>query len=226
MSRDDQELRDLILLASLPHMVFEGWSVAAMEAGIGDLKDMAEIDADTAGRAFPGGMADMAEHFSDWADRRMLAEMVKLDMEALKVRERVAAGVRCRLEALGPYREAVRRCLTYMTLPQNAGLSMKCTCKTVSEIWYAVGDESADFSFYSKRALLVPVLGATTLYWLGDEGDEDGDFPETWSFLDRRVGDVVNIFQARVKLSKRLAEIPSPITILKRFAAAAAQARR
>ena len=220
MSHDNQELRDLILLAMLPHVVFEGWSKAAAAAGIDDLESMSEIDVGTFVRAFPGGMNDLVAHFSDWADRRMVAEMAKLDMASLKIRERIAAGVRCRLEVLAPHREAVRRCLTFLALPLHAGMSLKCTHNTVSQIWYAIGDQSADFSFYSKRALLAPVLGSTTLYWLADEGDGQGDFPDTWAFLDRRIADVLNLIQARIKLTKRLGQLPTPFSMCKRFVSA------
>jgi ubiquinone biosynthesis protein COQ9 len=214
MNRDNQELRDLILLATLPHVVFEGWSRDAMAAGIEDLSDLPDLEPEA---AFDD-MSDLAAHFSDWADRRMIAEMAKVDMESLKIRQRIASGVRSRLEILEPHREAVRRCLTYLALPHRAGLSLKCTYNTVSEIWYATGDESADFSFYSKRALLAPVLASTVLYWLADEGDGQGDFPETWGFLDRRIGDVLKLIQTRIKLTNRLAELPSPIAYCKHFA--------
>ncbi len=225
MSREDLELRDLILLATLPHVVFEGWSEAAVNAGIADLGDMPEIGSKTALHVFPGGMRDLAAHFSDWADRRMVAEMAKNDIESLKVRERVALGVRCRLQVLAPHREALRGCLAFLALPQSAGLSLKCGYNTVSEIWYAAGDESADFSFYTKRAMLAPVLVSTVLYWLSDEGDGEGDFPETWAFLDRRLGDVLNIMGARNRMTKRLGKLPTPFSLCKRFAAVA-QARR
>ena len=220
MSRDNQELRDLILLAILPHVVFEGWSKAAAAAGIDDLEIMPKIDKSTFELAYPGGMSDLAAHFSEWADRRMVAEMAKLDMASLKIRERLSAGVRCRVKVLTPHREAVRRCLTFLALPLHTGMSLKCTYDTVSEIWYATGDQSIDFSFYSKRALLAPVLGSTILYWLADEGDGQGDFPDTWAFLDRRIADVLNLFQASNKLNKRLSKLPKPFSMCERFISA------
>ena len=114
----------------------------------------------------------------------------------------------------------MRRCLTFLALPSHAGISLKCTYNTVSEIWYAIGDQSTDFSFYSKRALLAPVLGSTTLYWLADEGDGQGNFPDTWAFLDRRIADVLNLFQARIKLNKSLGKLPNPFSMCERFISA------
>jgi len=217
MIQENQELRDLFLLAILPHVVFEGWSKGATAAGVSDVNDFKNLDKGTYELAFPGGLSELAAHFSDWADRRMVSEMGKLDMTSLKVRERIAASVRCRLKVLAPHREAVRGCLTFLASPLYAGMSLKCTFNTVSDIWYGIGDESTDFNFYSKRALLAPVLGSTILYWLADEGDGKGDFPDTWAFLDRRIADVLNFFQARSKLETRISKLPNPFFMCERF---------
>ncbi len=220
MRQENHELRDQLLLAILPHVVFEGWSKGAIAAGIADVNDLDKFDKGNFELAFPGGLRELAAHFSDWADRRMVAEMGKLDLASLKIRERIATGVRCRLKVLAPHREAFSSCLTFLASPLHAGMSLKCTFNTVSEIWYAIGDESTDFNFYSKRALLAPVLGSTILYWLADEGDGKGDFPDTWAFLDRRIADVLNFFQARNKLKSRISKLPNPFSICERFISA------
>ena len=66
-----QTLRDEILDAALPHVPFDGWSRRAMRHGARD----AGYGADDADRAFPYGAVDMIGHYSDLADRRMLAEL-------------------------------------------------------------------------------------------------------------------------------------------------------
>ncbi len=43
--------------------------------------------------------------------------------------------------------------------------------RTVDAIWHAAGDRSADWSWYSKRAILAGVYGATLLFWLRDDSD-------------------------------------------------------
>ncbi len=225
MSGDNLEIRDLILLAALPHVVFEGWTKAALQAGVDDLGDLPGLGDKPGERAFPGGMTDMARHFSNWADRRMVAEMAKLDLAALRVRDRIATGVRLRLEILAPHREAVRRLLAFLALPLQAPIALSSGYATASQIWYAAGDESTDFNFYTKRAPLVPVLALTTLCWLADEGDGEGDYPETWAFLDRRIAEVLKLLMARSKLTKRLSQMPTPAAIARRFTNAA-RARR
>ncbi|MGI4939662.1 MAG: COQ9 family protein, partial [Janthinobacterium lividum] len=92
------------------------------------------------------------------------------------------------------YKEAIRRALSILALPGNAGLAVAITARTVDSVWFAAGDTSADFSWYSKRAILAGVYGATLLYWLQDYSDEDED---TLGFLDRRLAGVGRIGHMR-----------------------------
>jgi ubiquinone biosynthesis protein COQ9 len=58
-----------------------------------------------------------------------------------------------------------------------------------------LGDTSRDLNWYSKRATLSAVYGATVLYWLGDESS---DRQATWDFLDRRIDQVMQVEKLKV----------------------------
>ena len=206
-------LRDRLIAAALDHVPFDGWSRKALERGAGDLG----LDPADVLRAFPGGPADAADHFADWSDRRMLAELAKVDLDALKVRERVALGVRLRLEMNAPYREAMRRLLSFLALPPNAPLAARMTWRTCDHIWHAAGDRAADFNHYTKRGLLAPVYTSTIMYWLSDTSD---GFADTWGYLDRRLADVLKIPMYKAKAQQALGRLPSPLGLLKRLKAA------
>ena len=182
--------RDALIAAAMPHVPFDGWSVAALRAGA---RDLALPDGDVE-VLFPGGVRQAVRHFSHWADRRMLAALDEVDLTELRIREKVALAVELRLKVLEPHREAVRRGLSWLAMPQNAMLGTRLLCRTVDDIWHAIGDRSVDFSFYTKRGLLAGVVGSTTLFWLDDDS-EDG--AETSAFLERRIGDVMKIQGAR-----------------------------
>ena len=204
-----QATRDQILLATLPHVAFDGWSRTALKAGVAD----AGLGTDMALRAFPGGIPDLVAHSANWADRRMVEVLAGLDLAAMRVRDRVAAGVKARLRILAPYREATRRALAYLALPPNAPMAARLTWRTVDAIWYAAGDEAADFNYYTKRGLLLPVYMATVLYWLSDQS---GDGAATWAFLDRRIAEVMKIPAFTARLKKRLSSLPRPFDLLRR----------
>jgi ubiquinone biosynthesis protein COQ9 len=189
-----EEARDQILLAMLPHVPFDGWTRRSLDAGVA----AAGLPPEMASRAFPRGTEDVVGYWSEYSDRRMLEGMERLSLDAMRVRDRVATGVRLRIEVNNPYREAVRRALSFLALPQNAAIAARNTYNTVNAIWYAAGDTSTDFNFYTKRGLLAPVYVSTVLYWLGDNS-EDGS--ATWGYLDRRIDDVMHIprIQARIQ---------------------------
>ena len=198
---DIDKVRKKLLLASLPHVPFDGWSDRALRAGAED----AGLTPAEALNAFPAGPSEALALFSDWADRQMLARLDKLDLGAMKVREKVAAGVRLRLEILEPYKEAVRRGLAVLTLPPNGGRGLKGLHRTVDAIWAMAGDRATDYNYYTKRVLLAGVLSSTTLFWLNDrsEGHE-----ATWAFLDRRIDEVLKIGGRLGKTMKSLLDLP------------------
>jgi len=209
MTDDLMTTRDRILLATLPHVAFDGWTRKALTAGVAD----AGFSRDMALRAFPDGIPELVEHFSGWADRRMLAELERRGAAAMRIRDRVAAGVRARLEVLAAHREAVRRALAFLALPPNAPLAARLLWRTVDAMWYAAGDNATDFNYYTKRGLLAAVYATTVLCWLADSSE---DFVDTWAFLDRRIADVMKVPAYKARLKAALERLPRPSRLLRR----------
>lgn len=92
-----------------------------------------------------------------------------------------------RLAAAAPHKRALRRAFGLLALPWNAGLALRLTARTADAMWHAAGDASADFSWYTRRASLGAVYGATVTYWLRDD---DPDIADALGFLDRRLADL------------------------------------
>ena len=196
-----------ILSAVLPHVPFECWSLRALRIAAED----AGYDAAMAARAFPGGVAEIILYWSQTADAQMVQAYAAADTAGMRFRERITYLVRARVEAVAAHREAVRRALTHVTRPLKARRGIHGLYATVDAMWYAAGDQSTDFSFYTKRATLAGVYGATLLFWLDDRSDEA---VETWAFLDRRIAGVMQIPQRRAALRGVGRYVPDP----KRFA--------
>jgi ubiquinone biosynthesis protein COQ9 len=204
---DGDALRRRILAATLTHVPFDGWTQAALNAGAAD----AGLDAVAVLRVFPGGPIDAICFWSKDADRAMLAELEARGVTTMRVRERVATAVRLRLEKIVAHREAMRRALGLLALPHNAPRAAELTWRTVDAIWWAAGDTATDFNFYSKRALLVGVYGATVLHFLEDRSEGCG---ATWSFLDRRIADVMRVPKVLGELRQQLERLPNPLAFL------------
>ena len=174
--------RDAALEAMLPNVPFDGWTVRALRTGLAQIG----MPPDDAALLFPGGAPDMIEAYCDWADRCMEAASGALLRPEMRLPARVRAVIALRLAQNRPHRESVRRAVAVLALPRHARLAAACLARTVDAIWHAAGDQSADFSWYTKRAILTAIYAATLLYWLRDAGEDDS---ATLAFLDRRLAD-------------------------------------
>jgi len=189
--------RDTAIEAMLPHVPFDGWTRKALAMGLAD----AGMPADEVDLLFPLGIADMVATFCDWADRRMEAAAVEL--EETRLSRRVKALIALRLKQNHDHKEAIRRAIGVLALPGNARVAIGCTARTVDVIWYAAGDRSTDFSWYTKRAILTAVYSATVLFWLRDRSEDDAD---TMAFLDRRLAGVGRLGRLKPRCLTRLAQ--------------------
>ena len=181
--------RDGALDALVAVQPFPGWTIRA-------LQDAAGPDADL---LFPGGPLDMIEAHADLADRRML-EGAEAGPVPARTHERVRELIALRLQQTTPAKDAVRRALGRLLGSAQAGRLAAVQARTVDAIWYAAGDRSADFSWYTKRALLGGVYASTLLFWLRDDSEDNA---ATLSFLDRRLDGVARIGRLRGQLSRK-----------------------
>ena len=180
--------RDAAILAMLPRVESEGWTMAALLAAAGPDADL----------LFPGGAPDMVEAFSDLADRRMEQDAADAGLAALRVPQRLRAVIELRLRRNRAHKAPVRRGLAVIARPDNVAVLARSTARTLDAMWHAAGDRSADFSWYTKRATLAAVYGATLLFWLGEGSDDE---EATLAFLDRRLADVARIGKLRRRLA-------------------------
>jgi ubiquinone biosynthesis protein COQ9 len=185
--------RDAAIAAILDLVPEHGWSMAALRAV---LPEPDELDL-----LFPGGTPDLIAASADLADRQMQQDAAAADMAGFGLTKRVRTIIALRLDRQRPHRDAIRRALAVLALPGHAALSLRITARTVDSIWFAAGDTSADFSWYTKRAILAAVFSATLLYWLRDNGEDDTD---TLAFLDRRLQGVGRIGKARGRITRAL----------------------
>ena len=204
--QENEDMQAQLLAAALPHVAFDGWSETSLRAACQDLS----ITRQMAALACPRGAIDLAIRFHHDGDEAMQVVLQKTDINAMKIREKLTFSVRARLDAIRD-KEAVRRGATLMALPQHAAEGAGLVWGTCDRIWAAIGDSSADVNWYTKRLTLSSVYSATVLYWLGDNSPNHQD---TWTFLDRRIENVMQFekFKAQVNanpLAKQLLAGPN-----------------
>ena len=179
-----EQIRRRLALALGENAVFDGWSRTAVDSAA----DQLGVDQAQARLAMPKSQADLIDAYIQGVDRALEERWPVERLAHLKIRERIQALVWARLEIMGPAREAVRRALAILAMPQNVPLGLRIGWRTADLMWRLAGDTSTDFNHYTKRITLGGVYASTLLVWLDDQSE---GWLETAAFLDRRIEDVM-----------------------------------
>ena len=183
-----------LLDAALPHVPFDGWSPATFKAAIKD----SGVEPTVARAVCARGAVDLAVAFHQRGDDEMVAALKREDLSEMRFRDRVERAVRLRLEVVED-KEVVRRGTTLFALPVYAPEGAKLIWGTADRIWDTLGDTSTDYNWYTKRATLSGVYSSTVIFWLGDTSEGNA---ATWSFLERRIDDVMQIEKVKAQVRK------------------------
>ena len=179
-----EALRRRLALAVGENAVFDGWTGAAVVAAA----DKLGIDRAQARLAMPSTPAGLVETYIQAVDRALEDQATPERLAGLKIREKIRTLVWQRLEIMLPAREAVRRGLAILAMPQNLPLALRTGWHTADLMWRIAGDTSTDYNHYTKRMTLGAVYASTLLTWLDDKSDE---FSDSAAFLERRIDDVM-----------------------------------
>ena len=179
-----EQMRRKLALAVGENAVFDGWTRAAVDSAAKQLG----VDPIQARLAMPKSQAGLVDLYVQEVDRGLEAYFTPERLSKLKIREKIRTLVWRRFEIMGPAREAVRRALAILAMPQNVPLGLRISWRTADAMWRIAGDTSTDFNHYTKRITLGAVYGSTLLAWLDDQSE---GWTETAGFLDRRIDGVM-----------------------------------
>ena len=187
------ELRAALAERLPEEAAFEGWTDAALNGAAIALG----VPPERARLAFEGGAGQMIDAWFADIDRQMAQALPAHALSAMRVRDRVTALVLARIDAVAPYREALRRALAVLALPQNVVLGAKLGWRAADVMWRLAGDTATGFAHYSKRLTLGGVYGTTLLAFIDDDSE---DYADTRAFLDRRIDDVMKFEKLKAQL--------------------------
>ena len=199
-----------ILQAALADIAFEGFT----DAVVNKAAQSAGIEPAELALALPRGGIDLAIYFVRHSVDQMQAKLATLDIESMKIRERIKTAVQIRLEVDADHKEIARRAFNMLALPGNTKDASACLAHTVDVMWRSTGDKSTDFNFYTKRATLAAVYSATRLFWLNDDST---DAQDSWAFLDRRIDNVMQIEKGKAKFRELQEKLGRPLETLAKF---------
>ena len=181
---------------------FDGWTAAALDMAA----DAAGIDGDIARLAFSGGAVDMIDAWFADVDGAMTAALPADTLAGMKIRARITALVEARLAIVADNREALRRALAILAMPQNLARAARLGWRSVDVMWRLAGDTATDYNHYTKRGLLGAVYAATVTVFLDDSSE---DWADTRAFLGRRIEGIMRFEKAKAGFTARQQNLPS-----------------
>jgi len=196
------ELRAALAPSLAANAAFDGWNQRALDA----TADGMGVDRDVARLAFSDGPLAMIDAWFAHIDRAMLDELSPETLAGMKIRARITALVEARLALLAPYRDALRRALAILAMPQNLARASKLGWRAADAMWRAAGDTATDYNHYTKRMTLGSVYAATIAVFVQDESEEWAD---TRAFLARRIEGIMRFEKAKAGFVGRTTNRPS-----------------
>lgn len=190
------ELRDALAPHLALNAAFDGWSAAAVTAAA----DAIGADHDIARLAIPAKPVEMIDLWFAHVDREMARRLPPETLASMKIRAKITALVEARLDILAPDREALRRAVAILAMPQNAARATRLGWRSADAMWRLAGDTATDYNHYTKRAMLGGIYAATIAVFLNDESDGQS---ETRAFLARRIENIMQFEKAKAKLAAR-----------------------
>ncbi len=178
-----------------------GWTRSTLERAA----EKASLTQGQALLAAPHGVSDVLEAFGKRAARAAGEALSQPDIAALKVREKVRAGVKAWLAALEHHKLAVKRAAS---TPANLLTGPKGLWAAADAIWAALGDKSTDYNWYTKRMTLSALLGSTLAAWMGTDDEEAID-----AFIDRRIENVMQFEKLKAQAKDAFAKMPDPMDL-------------
>lgn len=187
------ELRVTLAPAIADAAAFDGWSDAAVR----DAASLKGISPDAAAFAFSGGAMDMIEAWVRSVDQAMIAAWPAEKIAPFKIRERIRTLVQFRLDAIAGQKEALRRALSIMAMPQNVARSTRLGWSSADAMWRLAGDTATDYNHYTKRLTLGSIYAATLAFYVNDTSE---DHAETRAFLDRRIEGIMKFEKVKARV--------------------------
>lgn len=204
-SPPSQRLADQWLDAVLPEAAFDGWNDTVLKTAA----DQLGLTAGERELAAPDGVSSLLSRWAERSDKIGKAEIEAADLSAMKIREKIAFGVKARVLALAEHKDAAQRAAHALAAPWRAGLGPKILWNAADAIWSAIGDTSTDGNWYSKRLVLSGVIASVMNTWLAEDDET------AWQTLDARIDNVMQFEKFKAQARDFTDKLPDPLDILK-----------
>lgn len=202
------KFKNKILEDSKPLIGKYGWS----EDTLRKINKNSNVEYNEIKILFSDGYLELLQYYLDQINFKMSEKSKKINLLRLKIHERIRELIILRLKVMSDEKKIISKTFFHLLLPQNFNLSLKNLYITCDQIWYLAGDQSTDFNFYSKRAILSSIYSITLLHFINNNNLE-----ETIELLDIQLKKVSNIPKLKNRIDDLIKFTPEILKFRKNF---------
>ena len=179
-----KKIRNEILKESKPYVVKYGWNDSLFV----NISKNSKFKYEEIKTLFPNGYEQLLQMYLDDVNNNMTIEAAKINLIRLRVHERIKELIIIRLRLFLKEKKLINKTFLYLLIPTNYKLASKNLYKTVDQMWFIAGDNSSDFNFYSKRAILASIYTTVMIHFVNNE-----NIDKTILFLSKQLKRVAQI---------------------------------
>ena len=192
-------MRKKILNESKKHIVKHGWNEKLFTLITKNNKfKIEEILA-----LFPNGYLSLLEFYLQELNIQMTLSAKNLSLNQMKTHKRIREIILLRLKINQDEKDLIKRTYFTLFLPQHSKIALMALYKTVDQMWFLAGDNSTNFNFYSKRAILASIYTGVMIHFVNNDNIE-----ETIILLNKQLKRVSKIPQIKSRINDITKIIP------------------
>ena len=189
-------LRQRILDDALKRVPLLGWTEEAIRAAIEHLHLSSSLLS-----LFPSPVSSLISHFHSTSTSTSLSTLSSIPTQTLTTRDLLTQGLILQLQQHLPYLSHLPQLIGLSLTHDRVATTLTDVAEYIDRLWYTIGDDSSDMTWYSKRAVIGGVYITSTLHLVTDRSAGQKD---TWAFLDRRMREAEKAQQAPQDIARAL----------------------
>ncbi len=186
----DYKKKLTILEDAKKYVVMDGWSKNIIKKLLNNKirsKDLTYL--------FPNGYKDLINFSLSELNKNLENKINKINIINFPISKRMKKILQTRLEILNKEKIFYKKTFNHLVLPQNNKIMKKNLYFSVDSMWYLAGDNSTDFSFYTKRLTLAAIY-TNSLFILFNK-----DIDAAFSNIDKNLKRISKIPKFKEKFS-------------------------
>lgn len=202
---DQEALKRKIIFKFIHNSAFDGWNDECLAKSCKEL----ELEPDYHEILFPGGIKEITQLLSDTCNNMAFDSLDKKKLKDMRISEKVEEIIFQKIVTYHDFfenNEALKKFIAYGTQIDNIGNSAKNIFSFSNDVWRLIGDNSTDFSYYTKRLSLSQIYVNTLIYSLTDEksANKEEPFEKTRNFLKRNIDGLMKFHKLKAKIKNYL----------------------